>query len=183
MRLPAISIKSRGHLAGTRVTTNPRKIGTFFMHRLSILSKARQGTVLSNCTQKRKTDTRPVKRIAKPSHDHIQHLSSPSRQAGRARSITTKPCTAAARPGALEQDHASMLVPNRAFPFIKHAGEQALLGLHKPIGLVLASAYLLGAVCQLSGGLPSSALPITNTRSTAAHHLVCCKSQQGAVDG
>lgn len=55
-----------------------------------------------------------------------------------------------AQPGAVS-DYAPSLVPNRAFPFIKHAGEQAALGLHKPIGLVLASAYLLGAVCQLSG--------------------------------
>lgn len=47
------------------------------------------------------------------------------------------------------------LVPNKAFPFVKHAGEQVAEGLHKPVGLVLASSYLLGTTCHLSGTAPS----------------------------
>lgn len=44
------------------------------------------------------------------------------------------------------------LSPNKALPWIKQAAEGATItGLHKPVGLVLASAYVLGTACQLSG--------------------------------
>ena len=85
------------------------------------------------------------------------HISSSYNKLDRGRLTTIKPCTPSAfKPVTINQaqsraDLVPNLVPNRAFPFIKHAGEQAALGLHKPIGLILASAYLLGAACQLSG--------------------------------
>lgn len=53
--------------------------------------------------------------------------------------------------GAVASESVQHLVPNKAFPFIKHSGQQTAEGLHKPIGLILASAYLLGTVCHLSG--------------------------------
>lgn len=42
-------------------------------------------------------------------------------------------------------------IPNKALPFIKQAADSTVDGLHKPIGLVLASAHILGTACHLSG--------------------------------
>ncbi len=44
-------------------------------------------------------------------------------------------------------------IPNKALPFIKQAASSTIDGLHKPVGLVLASAYILGTACHLSGAL------------------------------
>ncbi|KAL3130994.1 hypothetical protein ABBQ38_000318 [Trebouxia sp. C0009 RCD-2024] len=85
------------------------------------------------------------------------HISSSHSGRDRSRSATTKPHAASADNAVTSQrtrpstDLVPSLVPNRAFPFIKHAEQQAALGLHKPVGLILASAYILGAACQLSG--------------------------------
>ena len=135
-----------------------------------ILSKSDRGTVLVKRAQNQQTDrARPVDietaRGEQLKHRRMQvkhkwHISNARSRVDRERITTTKPCTpSVAKPGSNGiQSSAELvpsLVPNRAFPFIKHAGEQPALGLHKPVGLVLASAYLLGAACELSG-TPSS---------------------------
>jgi hypothetical protein len=69
-----------------------------------------------------------------------------------------------------------MLAPNKALPFIKQAAEGASsAGLHKPVGLVLASAYVLGTACQLSGAaalmfLPGA--PFTQGIASSMHALL-----------
>lgn len=55
-----------------------------------------------------------------------------------------------ARASAEQLDDAGF-IPNKALPFIKQAADSTVDGLHKPIGLVLASAYILGTACHLSG--------------------------------
>ena len=71
--------------------------------------------------------------------------------------------------GASASESVQQLVPNKAFPFIKQTGHQTAEGLHKPIGLVLASAYLLGTVCHLSGTL-TSVLHSPHTHTKALKH-------------
>ncbi|KAK9829190.1 hypothetical protein WJX72_004398 [[Myrmecia] bisecta] len=57
--------------------------------------------------------------------------------------------------------------PNKALPF--YSSNTALDGLHKPVGLVLSSAYVLAAACHLSGVADSLAwLPILTGGSLGA---------------
>lgn len=43
--------------------------------------------------------------------------------------------------------------PSKALPFLSEAADKLTDGLHKPVGLVLSSAYILGTACQLSGAV------------------------------
>ena len=165
MRLQTFSLRSGGYLSGTRLSMGLKQPCRQVVRCAPTISKTGHGTILIDRSQKPRASRvglNPRDRGFEHSHSQVRrkwHVTSPTSQADKARPTTSKPCTPSgsrpnmpgqAQPGAVS-DYAPSLVPNRAFPFIKHAGEQAALGLHKPIGLVLASAYLLGAVCQLSG--------------------------------
>ena len=201
MRLQTISPRTGGYLTGTRVSLSRPKPVQHLRQSLYVLSKTGHGTVLMNRVEKPRTDASgfgiKYSRIGavEQSAVHSKHrdakqnmvkvkrkwqFSQAVKQVEDGRPTTIKPCTVtSARLSTSSQaqskqtsDPAPCLVPNRAFPFIKQTEEQALLGLHKPIGLILASAYLLGAVCQLTG---------ENCQSTNHHHLrllqtFCCKS-------
>ena len=52
----------------------------------------------------------------------------------------------------LEKLQKALASPTKAVPFLSEAADRATDGLHKPIGLVLASAHILGSACLLSGG-------------------------------
>ena len=170
MRLQTMSPRHAGYLSLARPSWGYRRLlkqNTQNTRHFQVISKTGHGTVLVNRAQKPQTEkTRCIDiktaRGEQLNHRHVQvkhkwHISNARRRVDRGRLATTKPYTpSAAKPATSNGtqpnvDLAPSLVPNRAFPFIKHAGEQPALGLHKPIGLVLASAYLLGAVCQLSG--------------------------------
>jgi len=43
--------------------------------------------------------------------------------------------------------------PSKALPFLSEAADKLTDGLHKPVGLVLSSSYILGTACQLSGAV------------------------------
>ena len=81
----------------------------------------------------------------------MQHMANVAPAKGR------KIAKQAINAGVSASETVHQLVPNKAFPFIKQTGHKTAEGLHKPIGLVLASAYLLGTVCHLSG-IPTSLL-------------------------
>lgn len=51
----------------------------------------------------------------------------------------------------LEKLQKALVSPTKALPFLSEAADRATDGLHKPIGLVLASAHILGSACLLSG--------------------------------
>ncbi|CAL8463628.1 g3162 [Coccomyxa elongata] len=51
----------------------------------------------------------------------------------------------------LEKLQKALASPKKALPFLSEAADRATDGLHKPIGLVLASAHILGSACLLSG--------------------------------
>lgn len=51
----------------------------------------------------------------------------------------------------LEKLQKALASPTKALPFLSEAADKATDGLHKPIGLVLASAHILGSACLLSG--------------------------------
>ena len=179
MRIQTIFPRTGGYLSGTRLSLTRAK-PILVRHSLPILSKTGHGTILihhdhlsrvrgtsfgvkSSKTEAVQQSLVPLKPGAvKQSRMHVKRrwqISRPVSQVEQARPVTKKPCTINTSQPSIPShaqskqvsDLSPSLVPNRAFPFIKQTGEQALLGLHKPIGLILASAYLLGAVCQLSG--------------------------------
>lgn len=169
MRLQTFSPKSAGYLKHVSLSLVPWRLARPPVRYFKVFSKTGHGTVLIDRAKKPQTDT--ARSVAldtsrtevncRPVHVKRKwHINNARSMVDNHRLATSKPCTvSAARSGSCdgEQPRANLvpsLVPNRAFPFIKHAGDQAALGLHKPIGLVLASAYLLGAACQLSGTLP-----------------------------
>lgn len=179
MRIQTIFPRTGGYLSGTRLSLTRAK-PILVRHSLPILSKTGHGTILihhdhlsrvrgtsfgvnSSKTEAVQQSLVPLKPGAvKQSRMQVNRrwqISRPVSQVEQARPVTKKPCTINTSQPSIPShaqskqvsDLSPSLVPNRAFPFIKQTGEQALLGLHKPIGLILASAYLLGAVCQLSG--------------------------------
>ncbi len=179
MRLQTIFPRNGGYLSGTRLSlTRAKPVLVRYSH--PILSKTGHGTILINRAHRSRVDgtsfdlksskTEAVQQslvqlkpgAVKQSQMQVKRrwqISRPVSQVEQARPMTKKPCTiTTSQPSTHSHsrskqvsDLSPSLVPNRAFPFIKQTEEQALLGLHKPIGLILASAYLLGAVCQLSG--------------------------------
>ena len=165
MRLHTFSVRSAAYLSHVSLFRGPRRPLHQSVRCFYLVSKTGHSTVLIDRRQKPQTNrSRPcdVGTDDRVTHRHLQvkrkwHLSDVSGSAERTRFISTKPCAASAADSGASRgtrpsiDLAPSPVPNRAFPFIKHAEEQAALGLHKPIGLVLASAYILGAACQLSG--------------------------------
>lgn len=84
--------------------------------------------------------------------------------------------------GASASETVQQLVPNKAFPFIKQTGHHKAEGLHKPIGLVLASAYLLGIVCHLSG-IPTSVLHGLSIHKSLTHASNLCTLYAGIEAG
>lgn len=163
MRLQTISTRNSGYLGHVSLSRGPRRPPVerhFYVH-----SKTGHGTVLVDRRQKPQIDrarAAHVKPSDKVSHRHAPvkckwHISNPRSSHDRSRFAPRKPYAAsAALSGTSQRTRSSThlvpsLVPNRAFPFIKHAEQQAASGLHKPVGLILASAYILGAACQLSG--------------------------------
>lgn len=157
MRLQTFSPRQGSYLAGTRLIFSPRRLPQRSGQRIPTVSKGGHGTVLLDRAHKPQSDKIDLVNLSSsrkvyPRHvKHKWHVSQPGTQDSTARPMTRKPCTPAQVQQNLNVTPAPVLVPNRAFPFIKHAGEQAALGLHKPIGLVLASAYLLGVICHVSG--------------------------------
>ena len=157
MRLQTFSYRQGLYLAGTRLTFSPRRLLQRSGQRIPTVSKGGQCTVLLDRAHKPQCDKINFVHLNSPPKVHPRHVkhkwhvSKPGTQNSTARPRTKKPCTPAQVQQNLTVTPAPVLVPNRAFPFIKHAGEQAALGLHKPIGLVLASAYLLGVICHVSG--------------------------------
>jgi len=178
MRLQTIFPRTGGYLSGTRLSLTRAK-PILVRHNLPILSKTGHGTILIRHAHRSRVDgtsfdlkseTEAVQQslvqlkpgAVKQSQMQVKRrwqISRPVSQVEQARPMTKKPCTiTTSQPSTRSHSQSKQvsdlgpsLVPNRAFPFIKQTEEQALLGLHKPIGLILASAYLLGAVCQLSG--------------------------------
>lgn len=165
MRLQTFSTRNAGYLSPVRLSWTPRRPLKQVVCHFHILSKTGHGTVLVDRRQKpqtdrgRRTDVTSDKVSHKPPKvKHKWHISNARSSVRRTSLTTTKPCAAPAVDSGTSQgtpssaDLVPNLVPNPAFPFIKHAdAEQAALGLHKPVGLILASAYILGAACQLSG--------------------------------
>lgn len=176
MRLQTIFPRTGGYLSGTRLSLTRAK-PILVRHSLPVLSKTGHGTILIHRADRSRVDgtsfglkSSKIEAVQqslvqlKTGQSRMQvkrkwQINRPVSQVEQARPTTTKPCIiTSSRPSTPSHsqpkpvsDLDPSLVPNRAFPFIKQTGEQALLGLHKPIGLILASAYLLGAVCQLSG--------------------------------
>lgn len=164
MRLQTCSTRNAGYVRLSWGSKRPLRQGVRHFY---LVSKTGHGTVLIDRRQKPQTNTgRPsdagtgdkvIRRDAQVKRKW--RLSKAPGSSGRTRFMTTKPYAASAADSRTSQgtqpsiDVAPNAVPNRAFPFIKHTDEQAALGLHKPIGLILASAYILGAACQLSGML------------------------------
>ncbi len=62
-----------------------------------------------------------------------------------------KPSRQKAGKAPLERLEKALTSPKKALPFLSEAADRATDGLHKPIGLVLTSAYVLSTACQLSG--------------------------------
>ena len=167
MRLQTFSTRN-GYLSHVRVSRGYRRPLNPSVRHFYLVSKTGHSTVLIDQTQKPQTSRRrpaDVETGGKDSHRHVQvkrkwYLSDVPGRPGRSRFTSTKPYAASTANSGTSRgtgpsiDLAPSPVPNRAFPFIKHAEQQAALGLHKPIGLILASAYILGAACQLSGLLP-----------------------------
>lgn len=167
MRLQTLSTRNAGYLSCVRLSWGPKRPVRQAVRHFYLVSKTGHGTVLIDRRQKPQTTTgRPtdagtsdkvIRRDAQVKRKW--RLSKAPGSSGRTRFMTTKPYAASAADARTSQglrptiDLAPSPVPNRAFPFIKHTDEQAALGLHKPIGLILASAYVLGAACQLSGML------------------------------
>ena len=167
MRLQTFSPRQGSYLTGTRLIFSLRRLPQRSGQRIPTVSKGGHGTVLLDRAHKPQSDKINLVNLSSPRKvyprhvKHKWHVSKPGAQDSTARPMTRKPCTPAQVQQNLTVTAAPVLVPNRAFPFIKHAGEQAALGLHKPIGLVLASAYLLGVICHVSGvcSLCVSSLP------------------------
>ena len=162
MRLQTLCPTHKTYLSGTRLALSHPKSVHRAVRRVQTVNKTGHGTVLLDRSYKPRSDKIDSISLKYPptgrsprSVKHKWHLYKPSRQEVIDRPVTKKPCT----PNQMQQNMPTapppVLVPNRAFPFIKHAGEQAALGLHKPVGLVLASAYLLGVICCMSGMLVS----------------------------
>ena len=61
------------------------------------------------------------------------------------------------------QNNSPSRSPNKAFPFLLESERNTLDGMHKPLGLIVASAYVLATACQLSGWAPGlrASLPCT----------------------
>lgn len=167
MRLQTFSTRDSAFLSHVRLSRGPRRPLNNSVRYFYLVSKTGGSTVLMDRRQKPQTNKSrscDSKIADKGTHGHLQvkrqwHLSDVPGSAGSTRFTSTKPYAAsAANSGTSRGTRPSIKlapnpVPNRAFPFIKHMDEQAALGLHKPIGLILASAYVLGAACQLSGVL------------------------------
>ena len=170
MRLQTLCPTQRSYFTGTRVAlSHPRRVQRA-VPRVQTVNKTGHGTVLLDRSCKPRSDRIASDSLRLPQTDRIPrnvkhkwHLNQTSRQEVIDRPMTRKPCTPNQTHQNVATAPAPVLIPNRAFPFIKHAGEQAALGLHKPVGLVLASAYLLGVICRMSGMLlymmPQQCLP------------------------
>ena len=164
MSLQTLSTRN-GYLSRFRLSRGPRRPLNPSVRQFYLVSKTGHSTVLIDRRLKPQTNrgrAADVETGDKDSHRHVQvkrkwYLSEVPGRAGRTRFTSSKPHAASAVNSGTSRgtgptlDLAPSPVPNRAFPFIKHAKEQAASGLHKPIGLILASAYILGAACQLSG--------------------------------
>ncbi|KAK9917725.1 hypothetical protein WJX75_007567 [Coccomyxa subellipsoidea] len=96
--------------------------------------------VASNVTVFRRSKSRSGTKIAaKPA----KLLQESKKEATRSRQLSDK--------APLEKLEKVLTSPRKALPFLSEAADRATHGLHKPIGLVLTSAYVLGTACQLSG--------------------------------
>ena len=84
----------------------------------------------------------------KPSQGHSTCNISGQAQAVTLRFVTLSQAAAA---GAREGGEQAAASPNKALPFIRQVADGSADGLHKPVGLVLASAYVLSTACSLSG--------------------------------
>lgn len=164
MRLQTFFTRDAAYLSHVRLSRGPRRPPSHSVRYFYLVSKTGGSTVLIDQRQKPPTKkSRPcdAKTGDKGTHRHLQvkrqwHLLGST---GRIRFTSTEPYAASAANSGTSRGTRPAIklspnpVPNRAFPFIKHANEQAASGLHKPVGLILASAYVLGAACQLSGML------------------------------
>lgn len=184
MRLQTFSTRNAGYLSYVRLSWGPRRPLRQSVRHFYLVSKTGHGTVLIDRRQKPRTNTgRPTdagtgdKVIRRDTQVKRKwRLSKAPGSSGRTRFLTTKPYAASAADSRTSQGIRPTIdlaptVPNRAFPFIKHRDEQVALGLHKPIGLILASAYILGAACQLSGMLTLHCCIILAT--TLPHTWIC----------
>lgn len=162
----SLSFSGRGLLSGPRTLLNLR--GPLVATRCH---KSSHGTVLMEPAKKSLQHKRPVHAppqlqplVRQPVRRKRYMVDSPAklsqkkvpqsdleRTVGRVPAKGKQMAKQAVNAGAAASESVQQLVPNKAFPFIKHAGQQTAEGLHKPIGLVLASAYLLGTICHLSG--------------------------------
>ena len=194
MRLQTFSSRNAAYLSHVRLSRGPRRPVNQSVRYFYLVSKTGHSTVLIDQRQKpqtnrdRPSDVEPGNKVTQK-HLNVKrkwHLSDVPGSAGRTRFMSSKRYAASAAdsgtsPGPRPSINlASSPVPNRAFPFIKHAEEQAALGLHKPIGLVLASAYILGAACQLSGILSLHCYTLVSqpsyTCSALISHMSCAEA-------
>lgn len=151
---PTKALTVKGYLCTTACHKSSR--GTVFMEPAT--KPSRQKVSLRTAPQLQPLARQPVKRRrytvtdsaakVRKRHDTTPNLQHMAESAPAKSSYVAKQAVDA---GASASESMQQLVPNKAFPFIKHAGHATAEGLHKPIGLILASAYLLGTVCQMSG--------------------------------